>query len=162
MEPTGSGTPNLKQFGSRLQDLIRKVLSCHDVATSDTPAERIYHVFMVGLTLSLIPKGFAAFNNIEAGVGRVDIIVKPSKATMKRTIIMEFKKSDLPDKIVLMAQQARSQIRSRHYHLWAPSDSTSLIDLAAAFHKQNISLGATQYKRKIGDEWTYLNHIDPS
>ena len=74
-------------FGEHLQEIVKSVLSYHD--PSGTEAERVYHVFVLGLLMDM-ENDYIIDSNRESGLGRYDILMKPRSSSGKG-IIMEFK-----------------------------------------------------------------------
>jgi GTP-sensing pleiotropic transcriptional regulator CodY len=98
---------NVDVFSKELTDFVSMVLSYNDFKAR---AEWVYHVFFLGLVYSL---GYECKSNIEAGLGRFDIMMK----SRKFNAVIEFKVSDSETDTALNkeADAALAQIDSKEY-----------------------------------------------
>jgi hypothetical protein len=82
------------EFTQGLTRILEQTVSVHDVAKEP---EAFYHGLMIGLTASLHGHpNYDIKSNRESGYGRYDYIII-SRNPEKLTVILEFKKVDLPE-----------------------------------------------------------------
>jgi hypothetical protein len=98
---------NVEVFSKRLTDFTNMVLSFNDFKVQD---EWVYHVFFLGLVYSL---NYECKSNLEAGLGRFDIMIKSSKFSA----VIEFKTSDSEKDAALQKEcgEAIKQIDDKEY-----------------------------------------------
>ena len=98
---------NVEAFGKRLTKFVNMVLSYNDIKARE---EWVYHVFFLGLVYSL---GYECKSNLEAGLGRFDIMMKSPGFCA----VIEFKVSDLEtDKAMQKeVEKALKQIDDKAY-----------------------------------------------
>ena len=102
-----AGISNVDEFSKQLTDFVSMALSFHDFQAR---AEWVYHVFFLGLAYSL---NYECKSNLEAGLGRFDIMMK----SRRFSAILEFKPSDSPADEALQAktEEAIKQIDDKEY-----------------------------------------------
>jgi len=79
---------NIKLFEKLFSYLLRDTASYFD-----TKNENSYHMFLLGILVNLSNE-YEIISNIEAGYGRVDIVLLPKKDKEKLAIVMELKEID--------------------------------------------------------------------
>jgi len=102
-----AGIEDTDEFSKQLTDFTTMALSYNDFKAQD---EWVYHVFFLGLVYSL---GYECKSNLEAGLGRFDIMVKsPSFCA-----VIEFKVSDSETDEAMQkeADRAIEQIDAKEY-----------------------------------------------
>lgn len=99
------------QFEEKLQTLVEKTLSYHDV--SKKSQESFYHGLMLAFVTGL-KKTHIISSNKESGVGRYDVALIPLDPS-KLGIIMEFKAVDDQLKLIDAASDALAQIKKSKY-----------------------------------------------
>jgi hypothetical protein len=106
-----------EQFSEQLTEFASMALSYHDAVKDE--AERVYHVLFFGL---LYGAGYECESNREAGLGRMDILLK----TPRYNAILEFKVSGSETDAALRreADAALVQIDGRQY--WHPLKNSPL------------------------------------
>ena len=102
-----AGISNVDEFSRQLTDFVSMALSYHDIKEG---AEWAYHVFFLGLVYSL---GYECKSNLEAGLGRFDILIK----SRRFCAVLEFKTSDSAGHEALQkkAGEAIAQIDEKEY-----------------------------------------------
>ena len=100
----------IEVFEEIFADYVLKALSFFDTAADP---EKVYHAFVMGLLLWLVP-GYEVKSNRESGYGRYDIMIIP-KDPQKLGFIIEFKKTRKKETLEAAIQSALDQIENRHY-----------------------------------------------
>jgi hypothetical protein len=96
-----------KEFSNQLKDFIDYRLSYYD--TDKNEPERIYHVFLFGMTLAA---KYKCTSNKESGFGRYDLLIEDSTFNA----ILEFKKAGKPNELGKKATEALQQIDKNKYY----------------------------------------------
>lgn len=94
-------------FSERLGDFVSMLLSTHDIQNT---AERIYHVFFLGMVHAL---GYECKSNLEAGNGRFDIVLRAK--TFNAVLEFKHSKAYKDEKLLDKAQEALDQIDEKEY-----------------------------------------------
>jgi hypothetical protein len=106
------------EFGEKLQQFVLDVWSHHDIRADE--AERVYHMFMLGLLVQLHDR-YEIISNREAGKGRYDVCMIPRSMGMRQdkgereAIVLEFKKGKTVGQLHETAAQAIAQIEEKQY-----------------------------------------------
>jgi hypothetical protein len=117
-----NGISNVEVFSKQLTDFVSMALSYHERVTNVnvvhmqfTPikkesAEWVYHVFFLGLVYSL---GYECKSNLEAGLGRFDIMIK----SRRFCAILEFKpaQDNADETLRERVEEAIAQIDDKEY-----------------------------------------------
>jgi len=103
----------LEEFCEGLSELVLQLFSYHDIGGKD--AEKVYHSFLIGF-FNDFKEFYSVESNMEAGLGRFDILLSPDGPEMKG-VILEVKKSDndLKENIEAMQEEALNQIKEKQY-----------------------------------------------
>jgi hypothetical protein len=128
---------DITSFKKIFSRVVASCLSYFDVG-GDEP-ERFYHAFVLGMLVSLM-KTHAVKSNRESGYGRYDVMIIPHDKS-KPSIIIEFKRIDLPDKETLeqIAQEALQQIEDKQYEQELRDlGFTNIIKLGIAFQGKQV------------------------
>jgi hypothetical protein len=118
----------LDYFKTYLTHFIFNTVSYFDFPTfnirknpnQQTPPERVYHIFMIGLLAGLQDYGYRLKSNHESGLGRYDLLLTPEDRR-KHGVIFEFKVAESAEQLEACAQSALQQIVAKRY-------STSLVN----------------------------------
>ncbi len=104
---------NISRITELLQDFVISSMSMFDI--SDTEPEKSYHLFVLGLLVTL-RENYEIKSNRESGYGRYDIMLIPKEIT-KPGYVIEFKKVSTYTKETLeeAAKKALMQIKEKHY-----------------------------------------------
>jgi len=121
-----AGIDDVDTFSRQLTDFTSMVLSYNDFKAQD---EWVYHVFFMGLVYSL---GYECKSNIEAGLGRFDIMIQ----SRKFCAIIEFKTSKSPDNAALEkeVEEAIKQIDDKEYWYELKNSPLPLYKIGIACH----------------------------
>jgi hypothetical protein len=108
LEPLIKG--EIKGFEREFSFVLRDIPSYHDTRT-----ENSYHMFMLGMLVSL--NDYEVISNKEAGYGRVDIIILHKQDKTKPAIVMELKIIDEFDEETkdTALEKAVKQIKEKEY-----------------------------------------------
>lgn len=98
-------------FEGHLTELVRNLVSCHDVARYP---EAAYHALVLGL-LAYLRQIYEIRSNPESGYGRADIIMRPKTADYPLAFIIEFKVIPADADLEAAAGVVRAQIEDRAY-----------------------------------------------
>jgi len=96
-----------EEFSSQLKDFIDYRLSYYD--TDKNEPERIYHVFLFGMTLAA---KYKSTSNKESGFGRYDLLVEGNTFNA----VLEFKKAADESELGKKAEEALQQIDKKKYY----------------------------------------------
>jgi hypothetical protein len=96
-----------EEFSNQLKDFIDFRLSYYD--TDKNEPERIYHVFLFGMTLAA---KYKSTSNKESGFGRYDLLIEDNNFNA----ILEFKKAGKPNELEKKAAEALQQIDKNKYY----------------------------------------------
>ncbi len=102
---------DVERVQSRLQDIVLKSLSYHDLA-----GEAAYHTFILGI-LANLSADYDVLSNREAGFGRYDVILRPKSQGYPGVLfeIKVFRKEPQEVEVVKTLEQALAQIHTRKY-----------------------------------------------
>ena len=122
-----SGISDTERFSEQLTDFASMALSYHDVVKNE--AERLYHVLFFGL---LYGAGYDCESNREAGLGRMDILLK----TPNYNAILEFKvsESETDEALQKEAERAIRQIDQKEYWHEPRNSQLPLYKIGIACH----------------------------
>lgn len=100
-------------FQDKLKAVVMRMFSYHDVS-NDVP-EKVYHMFLLGLFINY-NQHYEVRSNLEAGLGRFDLLMVPHDRTRKG-LIFEVKRSasDKPASLKKQAYEALEQINDKQY-----------------------------------------------
>ena len=105
---------------------------------SNTP-ERVFHSFMLGLTVGL-KNEYIIQSNQEAGLGRFDVVFIPKNKHLKG-ILLEFKTTDSVDSLINKAKEALEQIKDKQYfQIFNQHDVKNILAIGLAFCGKKIEL----------------------
>jgi hypothetical protein len=96
-----------EEFSSQLKDFIDYRLSYYD--TDKNEPERIYHVFLFGMTLAA---KYKSTSNKESGFGRYDLLIEGNAFNA----VLEFKKAADESELGKKAEEALRQIDKKKYY----------------------------------------------
>jgi len=96
-----------EEFSSQLKDFIDYRLSYYD--TDKNEPERIYHVFLFGMTLAA---KYKSTSNKESGFGRYDLLIEGNTFNA----VLEFKKAADESELEKKAEEALQQIDKKKYY----------------------------------------------
>ena len=96
-----------EEFSSQLKDFIDYRLSYYD--TDKNEPERIYHVFLFGMTLAA---KYKSTSNKESGFGRYDLLIEGNTFNA----VLEFKKAADENELEKKAEEALQQIDKKKYY----------------------------------------------
>ncbi|MFR8990059.1 MAG: AAA family ATPase [Fusobacterium sp.] len=102
---------NLRQLDRSIERLILSVMSFHDI---NKKYENSYHMLLAGFFYAL-DGYYTTKSNVEAGYGRVDILLIP-KDKNKAGYILELKRADSSN-LEKKAEEALKQIDDKKYHV---------------------------------------------
>jgi len=121
-----SGIQDTDSFSSKLTDFTSMRLSYHDIGDS---LETTYHVFSLGL---YIGADYECVSNLEAGLGRFDILLKAKTFNA----IIEFKVSETAgdDSLDKGADKALTQIEEKEYWRAVKDSQLPLYKIGIACH----------------------------
>ena len=121
-----AGIADVEVFSGKLTEFVSMVLSYNDFKAR---AEWVYHVFFLGMVYSL---GYECKSNLEAGLGRFDIMLK------SRTFcaVIEFKAAKSSSAAALQkgAEEALSQIDGKEYWHELQNSPLPLYKIGIACH----------------------------
>ncbi|MCL1792798.1 MAG: ATP-binding protein [Oscillospiraceae bacterium] len=102
-----SNIGDTEEFSSQLKDFIDYRLSYYD--TDKNEPERIYHVFLFGMTLAA---KYKSTSNKESGFGRYDLLIEGNAFNA----VLEFKKAADESELGKKAEEALRQIDKKKYY----------------------------------------------
>jgi hypothetical protein len=102
---------NVDLFASKIRGYIAASSSYFDFS-KNTP-EKIFHTFMLGILVGF-HENYIVKSNIEAGLGRCDIIMIP-RTPGDKGFVLEFKTAQSQDQLGEKAKEALGQIKEKRY-----------------------------------------------
>jgi len=104
-------TGDAEAFGEFLSDLVLRTLSFHDIAGSKP--ERVYQAFLLGLLVEP-PQGYRVVSNREAGFGRFDVSIVPTKSG-RPGVVLELKRISRSETPETALDAAITQLVDKRY-----------------------------------------------
>lgn len=147
-------TGDMTEFEKGLKIILEQTTSVHDTARDP---EAFYHGLFIGLTASLHGyQNYETRSNRESGYGRYDYMIL-SRDLEKPTILMEFKKVELPENkknsdkakapLTKAAKKALKQMDDLNYILEAKSAGvTKILKIGLAFCGKRFALVHNEIK----------------
>lgn len=132
---------NISQIAQLLQEFVLNSMSAFDIP--DTEPERSYHLFVLGLLVT-ISDYYEVSSNRESGYGRYDIMLIPKDIT-KPGFVIEFKKVTAfqQETLETAAQKALEQIEEKKYaHELKKRGIKTVLALGIAFKGKQVLLKA--------------------
>jgi len=129
-------------FQRDLRQLAREVFSIHDVAKKP---ELWYHAFILAMIVPLRGRGYEVESNMEAGRGRVDLLLYP-RLNSAPGIIIEIKtftdavKINTDDDLKNLADEALAQIREKDYSARLRGKSSSALLFGVAVYNKFVTV----------------------
>lgn len=120
------GISNTESFSAKLTNFTSMRLSYYDIG--DT-VEKTYHVFFLGL---YIGAGYTCISNLEAGLGRFDILVKAD--TFNAVIEFKAAESSTDDVLRKEAEKALKQIEDKEYWFAVKDERLPLYKIGISCH----------------------------
>jgi hypothetical protein len=127
-----AGISNVELFSCQLAEFVSMVLSYNDFRAQD---EWVYHVFFLGLVYSL---GYECKSNLEAGLGRFDIMIK----SRRFSAVIEFKVAGSAEDAALQkeAERAIAQIDAKEYWHGLTDSSLPVYKIGIACHGKKCAV----------------------
>ena len=138
---------DMKKFSRGLSDIMEQTVSVHDVAREP---EAFYHGLMIGLTASLYNHpNYETRSNRESGYGRYDYLII-SRDREKLTILLEFKKINLPESKQNANEIATIFDKAAHEALKQIDHQRYLIELQQREIKNILKIGIAFSGKRFG------------
>jgi hypothetical protein len=125
---------DVKSFVAKIRSYLSRSGSYFDFS-AHTP-EQVFHAFMLGLFVGF-EQNYHIKSNIEAGLGRCDIVFIPKNAATHKGIILEFKTCKTEEEMGTTAESAFEQIRRKRYKD-ALKDVAEVLCIGLAFCGKNV------------------------
>ncbi len=101
-------------FRHHLEKFVKSTLSYYDIGFEEP--ERVYKAFLLGM-LSIAINGFEVENELESGLGRLDVVVYPKEKRHGRyAAIFEVKRAEDKEKVKQLSERALKQAREMQYY----------------------------------------------
>ena len=133
---------NRMAFQEILQSYIRESGSYFDFNAQTT--EAVYHALVLGLVAGL-RDNYIIHSNRESGLGRCDVAMIPKDITKHQAMILEFKRTDILEKLEATAEAALNQISQKDYAaLLAQYSVKTITAWGIAFAGKNVFIATRE------------------